>query len=135
MVRIIPLQTIDYPRAFKTDFVLAYHSFNGELKELLDKSGYTDIFTKKYFRGLRFLENLKSRCIEQSKIFEKLKNGEGLYSMRLHGAKNIRILFDFQVCHGKEIAFLYVCFEERKTKDYSSEIQTAIKRRNEIKGI
>lgn len=57
----------------------------------------------------------------QSNLFEQLKESDGLYSMKLKGEKNIRILFDFQIVNGKEAAIIYNCFPEKRTKDYSME--------------
>ena len=45
-----------------------------------------------------------------------LVNSESIYSLKLKGEKNIRILFDFQAVDGKEIAILYHCFQEKRTK-------------------
>ena len=52
-------------------------------------------FTRKYFKSLKFLDALKENCFGQRKLFEKLKDSNGLCSIMLQGEKNIRILFAF----------------------------------------
>lgn len=129
---IIDLQKIRYPEEYKSTYIYTYPSFNKELENLISKSGYLEKFKSKYRSGLRFLENLKRNCIMQSNLFEQLKESDGLYSMKLKGEKNIRILFDFQIVNGKEAAIIYNCFQEKRTKDYSMEIKVAQSRREEI---
>jgi len=129
---IIGLHKILYPEEYATIFIYAYPTFNGELEMLIAKSGYMKEFKTKYYKSLRFLEQLKKNCIMQPKLFELLVNLESIYSLKLKGEKNIRILFDFQAVDGKEIAILYHCFQEKRTKDYSEEIIVAKARRKEI---
>lgn len=112
--------------------IYTHPQFNDELRTLIEKSGYENEFKKKYNKGLRFLENLKTTCIMQPSLFEQLVETDGIYSMILKGKKNIRILFDFQVVNGKQIAILYNCFQEKRTKDYSLEIKLAQQRRKLI---
>ena len=134
MREIISFKVVDYPQEYFSDYIYTYPTFNNELQDLLEQSGYVGEFTKKYFRGLRFLENLKERCTAQSKLFERLRHGYGFYSMQLHGRKNIRILFDFHKVSEKSIVVLYVCFEEKRSGDYANEITVAIERRKELIG-
>ena len=115
---IIGLHKILYPEEYATIFIYAYPTFNGELEMLIAKSGY-----------------MNKNCIMQPKLFELLVNSESIYSLKLKGEKNIRILFDFQVVDGKEIGILYHCFQEKRTKDYSEEIIVAKARRKEIAGL
>ncbi len=87
----------------------------------------------KYFKGMKFLINLKRNCIVQSKLFEKLKNvDEELYSMRLFGKKNIRVIFIFKEIYNTEIVVFLNCFEEKNTKDYDKAIPIAYDRITEI---
>lgn len=123
--KIIDLQKILYPEEYETDYIFTYPSFNEELKDLIGKSGYVREFKIKYHKSLRFLEQLRTNCIMQRKVFEKLLNAQGMYSIILKGEKNLRIIFDFQAVNGKEIAVLYTCFQEKRTKDYSQEIKEA----------
>lgn len=122
---------------YPSDYVYTYPTLNDELHSLLGNSGYEEKLEKKYLRALRFLEKLKTRCVVQSKLFEKLSYGDGFYSMKLHGERNIRILFDFQrlTDTGKDIVILYYCFEEKKQKQYKNEVEQAKPRRCEcLKG-
>jgi len=130
--KIIDLCKILYPEEYKTTYVFTYPNFNDELKELIGKSGYVKEFKTKYHKGLRFLENLKRRCIMNSNLFEELVGADGIYSMILKGEKNIRILFDFVHVDGREVVVLFCCFQEKRTKDYADEIQSAKTRRMEL---
>lgn len=127
--KIINLHRILYPDEYATKYIFTYPTFNDELKALMEKSGYVDDFKTKYYKSLRFLENLKRNCIHHEKLFELLKNAEGIYSIKLHGKKNIRILFDFHNVDNEEIVILYNCFEERRKKDYAAGIEIAQERR------
>lgn len=92
--KIIDLQNILYPDKYNTPYIYTYKSFNNELEELIGNSGFVKQFKTKYFKSLRFLEDLKKKCIMNSNLFEKLLHADGLYSIILKGEKNIRILFD-----------------------------------------
>lgn len=133
--KIIELRKIWYPEEYNTLYVFTYSSFNEELRDLIEKSGYTKEFKTKYHKSLRFLESLKKRCVMNSNLFEELIESEGIFSIMLKGKKNIRILFDFIEVDGKEMAILYNCFQEKRTKDYSDEIKIAKARRNELFGV
>ena len=84
------LDNIIYPfeLKYKTEYILVYHTFNNELKDLIENSGYKKIFLNKYQKSLRFLEGLKTRCcIGNRDLFEKLLDEDNLYSIRLFGEK------------------------------------------------
>jgi hypothetical protein len=130
--KIIDLHKILYPEKYNTSYVYTFQSFNKELEELIGKSGFVKEFKTKYFKSLRFLENLKKRCIMNSNLFEELLQSEGIYSIILKGEKNIRILFDFTEVEGNEVVILFNCFQEKSTKDYADEIEIAKARRREL---
>ncbi|NLY71853.1 MAG: hypothetical protein GX076_09290 [Clostridiales bacterium] len=112
---------------------MAHHVLNTELMNLIDGSGYKKIFLSKYQKCLRFLEGLKTRChLGNSDLFEKLLNEDNLYSIRLLGDKNIRILFSFFTINGKSKAILLHAFEEKNKSHYESGKRIARSRRNEI---
>lgn len=46
------LSKILYPTEFNNNYILAYYTFNSELKNIIEKSGYKIEFTKKYFKSL-----------------------------------------------------------------------------------
>lgn len=133
--KIVNLQKILYPEEYDTVYVFTYPTFNEELKSLIEKSGYVKEFKTKYHKSLRFLDQLKKNCVMQSRLFEQLKNTEDVYSIILHGQKNIRILFCFYESNNRKIAILFTCFQEKRTKDYESEIQLTRARRKELFGI
>lgn len=123
------LQKVLYPEEYSTDYIKTFYNFNFELKQIIEKSGYKKEFTIKYFKSLKFLINLKRNCTELSKLFEKLKNVENdLYCIKLHGNKNIRIIFVFIEMDGREIVLLLNSFEEKDKSDYTKGILTAYER-------
>lgn len=79
--KVVELQKILYPENYVTSFIFTYPTFNDELKELISKSGYVKEFKIKYYKSLRFLEQLRRNCIMQSKLFEKLLDADGIYSI------------------------------------------------------
>lgn len=129
---LIDLQRIWYPEKYKTTYIFTYATFDEELADMMSKSGYVEEFKRKYHKGLRFLENLKRSCIEQPRLFECLKDTDGLYSMRLSGKKNIRMLFSFEKVEDREAVIMYCCFEEKSKNDYRNAICIAQNRRKEI---
>lgn len=68
----------------------------------------------------------------QNKLFELLKDTDEIYSMKLKGKKNIRILFSFHIIDGCEKVVLYNCFIEKRTKNYANGIHVAEARQTEI---
>ncbi len=123
------LSKILYPEDYNIDYIKTYYSLNSEFKQIIEKSGYKTEFTKKYLKSLKFIVNLKRNCIEQSSLFEKLKNVEiDLYSIKLHGNKNIRIIFVFKKIYDKEYVILLNVFQEKDKSDYSDGILVAFDR-------
>ena len=127
------LSKILYPTEFNNNYILAYYTFNSELKNIIEKSGYKIEFTKKYFKSLKFLIDLKRNCTEHNLLFEKLKNVQSdLYSIKLHGVKNIRIIFIFKVIIDKEYVILLNAFQEKDRSDYKNGILIAYDRIKKI---
>jgi hypothetical protein len=125
-----------YPDFFNSDYIIAYSEVNEELKELIGLSGYKEEFTRKFRRTLIMLENLKRNCIKQKSFERLIKNGD-IYSIRLIGKKNIRILFMFTYDCGREVVVLLYAFEEKDNKSkskysYNSAIEIAKDRINKI---
>lgn len=110
---------IIYPELFNSNYIYVYYKLNEELKIMLERSGYKKEFIRKYRRCLLFLEDLKEKCIMQ-KSFEKLVGCDGLYSMRLSGEKNIRIIFTLMECNDRKFAVLLYAFQEKDSKKDSS---------------
>lgn len=114
------------------EYVVYHWDFEIDVNKLISQSGYYDQFIKKFAKAVRILEGLKHQCVECSSLFEKLKRTEDLYSIRIKGQKNIRILFSFLNYEDSEKAILLVCFEEKGGKDYSDWIPVANNRLMEI---
>ena len=90
------IDNIIYPfdSKYPTEYIKAYKTLGDELEDIIENSGYKNTFLKKYQKSLKFLEGLKTRCcIGNRELFEKLLDEDNLYSIRLFGEKNIRILF------------------------------------------
>lgn len=129
------LDDIIYPFGLKypTEYIKVYHTLNNELEDIIESSGYKKTSLSKYQKSLRFLEGLKTRCyLGNSTLFEKLLDEDNLYSIRLFGEKNIRILFCFIAINGNSKAILLNVFEEKNKSDYESGKRVARIRRNEI---
>ena len=80
---------------YSEEYVVFFWDFKDDIDELVSKSGYYNQFIKKFAKAVRILEGLKKQCVECSNLFEKLKGADDLYSIRLKGQKNLRILFAF----------------------------------------
>ena len=126
---------IIYPFGSKypTEYIKVYYTLNNELEDIIENSGYKRAFLSKYQKSLRFLEGLKTKCcLGNSDLFEKLLDEDNLYSIRLFGEKNIRILFTFITLKGENKVILLNAFEEKNKSDYEIGIRTANNRINEI---
>lgn len=128
-----------YPEEFKSAYIREYPSYENDLRELLERSGYKDEFCGKYKQRLMFLEEWNERCIQRRNWFERLKHvGKELYSMKFKTQKNIRILFVFKECKGVGYVILLYPFEEKNDKkmkgkdSYGAAIQIALKRLREV---
>lgn len=129
------INNIIYPFGSKypTEYIKVYHTLNNELEYIIESSGYKKTFLSKYQKSLRFLEGLKTRCfLGNSDLFEKLLDEDNLYSIRLFGEKNIRILFSFITINGNSKAILLNVFEEKNKSDYESGKRVGNLRKNEI---
>lgn len=127
-----------YPDVFRAKFIRTHPDFEADLKTMLDKSGHKTDFWCKYKQRLRFLDERKAKCFLKHDWFEKLKQADGLYSMRFdRSEKNIRILFAFIEYNNLEYALLLCAFEEKDSKNkspnsYRTWTETARKRLEEV---
>jgi len=129
------VDNIIYPfgSRYPTEYIKVYHTLNNELKDIIESSGYKKVFLKKYRKSLKFLEGLKTRCcLGNSDLFEKIVDEDNLYSIRLFGEKNIRILFCFILINRNSKAILLNVFEEKNKSDYDNGRRIARVRKNEI---
>lgn len=114
------ISNIIYPEKFKTDFIYAYMEYQNELRGIIQQSGRIDEVTRKYRKSLLFLSELKINCFKQRKLFEKLLDYKDLYSIKLHGEINLRIIFTFIRLGNKDMAVLLYPFIEKDSKDYEN---------------
>ncbi len=131
------ISNIIYPEFFDTKYIYVYRPLNEELKVLIEESGYKIEFIRKYRKSLKMLDDLREKCTYQ-KTFEKLTNAKGLYSIRLMGQKNIRILFAFEQLNNCDVAILLCAFQEKDDKNntktsYNHAIKMAEDRRSNLK--
>lgn len=129
------ISNIIYPEEFQTNYIYVYSEYEDELMRIIEQSGRKDEFIRKYRKSLLFLNNLKTNCIKQRKLFEKLKDCRDLYSIKLHGEINLRILFTFLNYKNTNIAILIHPFIEKSTKDYEDAILLSTKRIKILKDI
>lgn len=122
------ISNIIYPEKFKTNFIYAYVEYQNELKGIIQQSGRIDEISKKYRKALIFLDDLKTNCYKQRKLFEKLKDCKDLHSIKLHGEINLRIIFTFFKLENRNIAVLLYPFIEKDSKDYEDAKLIASKR-------
>lgn len=122
---------IEYPFSVDESYIKAHYQQENELKKILEKSGHKDEFVNKFRMRLKFLADRRKLCCQKSAWFEILKN-ESLYSMKIKGKKNVRILFSIVIDNNTEFAILLVSFEEKETKNYKKPIDIAKKRLVEL---
>lgn len=131
------ISNIIYPEKFNTEFVFVHYKYEEDLRSLLDESGYIQNFVKKYRKCLKFLSELKTDCTVQGRLFEKLKHQNDLYSIKIYGQKNIRIIFQFVKDNKRTIAVLLFPFQEKDSKQntatsYETAIEIAQERLKEL---
>lgn len=131
------INKILYPEEFNSNKIYTHPKFEEELKKVLELSGYKQQFVSLYRQRLKFLHERQKSCILKKDWFEILKNSAGIYSMKLKGQKNIRILFKFTGYKNRDIALLLCTFEEKDSKNksntsYNKAIEAANTRIEEI---
>jgi len=124
---------IVYPDVFNSNKIYEHYKLREDLEGLLEKSGYKEKFKRQYRMRLKFLEDRLDRCIEKSSWFESLKSENGLYSMKIKGQLNIRVIFAFTHLENGEISVLLCGFHEKKSKDYKRAIEEAKVRLEELR--
>ncbi len=121
------LENVLYPKEYKSGYIKEHPKYKGELKDLIERSGFKDKFWNLYKNKLRWLEKERENCIERDNWFELLKYADGnIYSMIFKTQKNIRILFGFVDLMGNQHAVLLHPFEEKDRKKSGKCYRTAI---------
>lgn len=125
-----------YPTVFNSDRVYRHPKFDDDMREILEKSGLSKKFAEAFRQKLYFIEKDMHRSTE-ARWFEKLKEEEGLFSIKFKMIKNIRIICMFTDAYKRKIVILLCGFEEKnnksKSKDsYDKGMEKAIKRKKEI---
>lgn len=125
-----------YPARFNSDKIYIHPKFEDDMRELIENSGLLKKFAETFRQKLYFIEKDMHRSME-AKWFEKLKEEEGLYSIRFKMIKNVRMICMFIDASKRKIAILLCSFEEKNSKkgskdSYDKGIEKAKKRKKEI---
>jgi hypothetical protein len=125
-----------YPAEFNSERVYRHPKFDEDMKEILEKSGLGKKFAEAFRQKLYFIEKDMHRSTE-AKWFEKLKEEDGLYSIKFKGTKNVRIICMFTDSSKRKIVILLCGFEEKNNKNnskdsYDKGVEKAIKRKKEV---
>ncbi|NSW83208.1 MAG: type II toxin-antitoxin system RelE/ParE family toxin [Syntrophothermus sp.] len=130
-----------YPEEFRNEYIVAHYDFEGELRDIIERSGQKDDFLGKFRQRMLLLESYRNRCILKRDWFEQLKGAGGLHAMRFgKSQKNIRILFAFVSEGMLEYAVLLHAFEEKNgntkgSHGYRQAIRVARERLKEVEQI
>lgn len=125
-----------YPIEFNSHKIFIHHEFDEDIREIIENSGMFKKFAEAFRRKLYFIERDMHRSIE-ARWFEKLKEEEGLFSIKFKMVKNIRIICMFADVSKHKVAILLCGFEEKNNKkgskdSYDKGIERAKKRKKEI---
>lgn len=123
---------IIYPEQFFSEEIMAHIEQINDLKKILENSGYTEEFKRKYRVRLKFLNDKRFQCVLKKDWFESIKNESNLYSMKIKGTLNIRVLFCFHKIGNRQLILLLCSFHEKTTKDYKPAISLAYTRLKEL---
>jgi hypothetical protein len=124
-----------YPSEFHSNKIFVHPSFDDDIRRVLTKSGlkkFADTFRKKLY----FISKDMHKST-QARWFEKLKNEEGLFSIKFKTVKNVRIICMFTDKNKRKIVILLCAFEEKNAKkgskdSYDKGLEKAKKRKKEI---
>lgn len=128
---IITLGNLAYPDSLeKGDILCVYPPFETDLRNILQKGGFTSDFTAKFNQRIRFLSERGINCILHPQWFEKMKYdpAQRLYSLRIQDKQNIRMLFLFIKKNHCAIPIFLCAFKEKDEKAYRKAAYTANKR-------
>jgi len=125
-----------YPVEFNSDKIYQHPKFEDDIRDILENSGLGKKFVETFRKKLYFIEKDMYKSTE-ARWFEKLKEEEGLFSIKFNMNKNIRVICMFTDSPKRKIAVLLCGFEEKnnknKSKDsYDKGIEKAAKRKKEI---
>lgn len=100
-----------------------------EMDAIIKRSGMRDRFQGLLRKRLNFLCEYGRKCTLKSDMFELLKEGHELYSMKFKGFRlNIRLLFKFYDLGNGEVSIIVCSFIERSTADYRRAMEAAERR-------
>lgn len=124
-----------YPSEFHSNKIFIHPSFDDDIRKILTNSGlkkFADTFRKKLY----YISKDMHKSTE-ARWFEKLKNEDGLFSIKFTTVKNVRIICMFADANKRKIAILLCAFEEKNAKkgskdSYDKGLEKAKKRKKEI---
>lgn len=130
------LDNISYPILFHSSKIFIHPDFDEDLRIILGNSGMMGDFADSLERKLHFIEkDINSGT--SPRWLERLKDTDGLYSIKFRMVKNIRVVCMFTDSSKRKIVVLLCGFEEKNKKkgskdSYNKALQIAKKRRSEI---
>jgi len=86
--------------------------------DIIASSGRSDEYIRKLRMRVRYLSEKLERCVDHREWFERLKNHEAFYSMRMKGSLNVRIIFVFAWDEREHYAVLLNAFLEQGKDKY-----------------
>lgn len=99
--------------------IWAVDSLSGEYKKLFGKDNFSFRQAQsKLSTNLQMLDELGAEAIELQQ-FERVKNSDGIYSIRHVSQMNTRVLYTLTIDHSGRIILL-TCFLEKSTSDYDT---------------
>ena len=132
----VDIRQVLYPKEFLNKRILTHPKQEGELRDILEKSGCEQEFVRLFVVRYKHIGRYWEECINKRDWFEILKSTKGIYSMKFkHRSKNLRTLFKFVCFRGNRTAVLLHSFEEKRSKDYRTAIKVASQRLEELGGL
>lgn len=99
-----------------------------EIEELVVKKGITKQFVRMLDKNIKQIEELGTD-VTYTNNFEKLKDANGLYSMKFKGKDmNLRMLFSYNECTNTIMLHLFYERDDSRRERYEKHIPIAIKR-------
>lgn len=99
-----------------------------EIINLVVKTGITDQFVKLLAKNIEMIETLGLEVV-QNKNFEKLKDANGLYSMKFKGKNmNLRMLYSYDVDTNTIMLHLFYERDDSRRERYEDHIPIALQR-------
>lgn len=105
-----------------------------EIKSLVVKNGITKQFVKMFAKNIEMIETLGLDVVHTNN-FEKLKDANGLYSMKFKGKNmNLRMLYSYDIDTNTIMLHLFYEREDSRKERYEDHIPIALERMKKWRG-